>query len=86
MSDQEYPKSNSKVSFAPLSKNSELSVSDVGKHIQNQQEEPNIIKLEEKVQETDFVSPICLNLRLGWIVTLLNFKHSLSGRIYPIFC
>ena len=24
-----------------------------------------IIKLEEKVQETDFVSPICLNLRLG---------------------
>ena len=24
-----------------------------------------IIKLEEKVQETDFVSPICLNLKVG---------------------
>ena len=24
-----------------------------------------IIKLEEKVQETDFVSPICLSLGLG---------------------
>ena len=24
-----------------------------------------IIKLEEKVQETDYVSPICLNLRVG---------------------
>ena len=25
-----------------------------------------IIKLEEKVQETDYVSPICLNLRVGF--------------------
>ena len=24
-----------------------------------------IIKLEEKVQETDYVSPICINLRVG---------------------
>ena len=27
-----------------------------------------IIKLEEKVQETDYVSPICINLRVGCLI------------------
>ena len=42
-----------------------------------------IIKLEEKVQETDYVSPICINLRVGFKAEYQTLNIELSIILRP---